>query len=136
MAATFFGRLSDNYSTTRVISVSQDPRFREYGFNKYFFEGNLVLEIHPDAKYMLRPRNMITELLTLGLSYISPIAGARVATGSFFAYSNNRRIEEILNACYQIGDRVKEKIQSGYSHEQIIRHLKQLQTSDMVHVSR
>jgi len=116
LVATFFGRVVDNYSTVRVLSESQDPRFKEYGFDDYIFETNPQMDAHPDVTYLLKPKNFIPELIYLGLSYASPMIGSFTATGSFFAYSNNGRIEEIIDTGYKVGDLVKAKLQDTISN--------------------
>lgn len=119
-------KISDYYTSPRVRELTEDPRFKEYGIDKYVIEKNISLPGHPTKKEFFNTKQKIIQTLLLITSAILPGIGHGIGATTPIVYENNRAVYKRIKKAFEIGDEVKEKIEAGLSEEQIKRHLNEL----------
>lgn len=62
-------RLLDHYSTYRLAVMMQDPRFTEYGFNRFVYELNPNLDPYPKPSDLISASSIALDVLFSTISY-------------------------------------------------------------------
>ena len=112
----------DALSTLPAVEKIQDQRFREYGFDEFFYEGNALVKPHPTVEDITR-NTCFTAPLLGGLTYVYPPAVGFYIPSLLPLAGNNLRNKDIMTKGYVLGDKVKEMIEQGKSEEDINRFL-------------
>lgn len=131
LGSMLLNRILDKYSTWQVVKSMQDPRFKGYGFNKFFYEVNPNLSIHPTLTELFKPKMLVSESLGIAVSYFLPSFGYGFGFSAPALYLRNMRIANALEIGYSIGDKVKEKLSQGFGEQQTRDYLKNITIADL-----
>ena len=117
------GRMLDNYSTLKFAKTFEDPRFEEYGFNRFILEGNSNLPAYPKPSDTLSLRNLTNETLAVLFGTANIPWGLELGWQGVNVFFNNMKIDYALRLAMQIGDEVKDRISKGHTDDQIRHYL-------------
>ncbi len=122
-ATALTGRALDEYSTIVFSRTMQDPRFKEYGLDKFFGEQNAILPIHPKKSDILNLENLSREALVVGLGTVCIPLGMAIGTLGLDAFFHNLRGNYLMHVAMDIGDQVKHRLAHGHTEGQIMEYL-------------
>lgn len=121
----FSARTVDIMSTLAFAKYFNDPRFREYGLDNYFFEANPTIGKHPSERKVALIGG-ITALVAGYAGWKLPWAGRNfIGSVPFLAHSNYRGAHAIKSSL-EIGDQVEELIQLGKDRDYIVNFLQSM----------
>ena len=124
-------RLCDDYSTLDFITLMEDPRFIEYGFNQYFAETNKRLGYRPGRYDLISKRTLFEDLGMICISVLVPPVGIAFGFSAPVIYANNTSISNTIAIGYRIGDQVKEKIKESWADQQIKEYIRKITPNDL-----
>ena len=131
LGGMLLNRIVDNYSTRKVIRIMSDPRFKAYGFDKFIYERNPNLSIHPSVSELFKPKLLLFEGAGIVVSYFWPLLGYGFGFGAPAIYIHNMGIADALEIGYVVGDKIKEKLQQSATDQQIKDYLKNVTSADL-----
>jgi len=112
-------------STYRGIDPTEDPRFKEYGFDVYFMESNIFLPQIPSTIDLLIHALIFIPFTGIGGWAIPPLfTGYLAMTPSI--YNSNVHTGLVIQKMLDVGDEIKGMLNQGKSEEEIRKYLRDL----------
>ena len=124
-------RILDDFSTIKFARTMGDPRFREYGLDKYNGESNNTLPMHPTPKDIMSRTSLSRDALYITLGTICLPIGFMSIGRIPVVFYDNLRGDHIMKLSMRIGDEVKARINDGYTDGQIINYLNTLKQTGL-----
>lgn len=122
IGAFLAARVVDVISTLENAKHMENPKFKEYGLDNYFYEQNRMLPASPSQVDVIAG-NIKDLPLVVPLAYAAPFAG-RTYMGLVPGITiNNLKIAQTIGMGINIGDSVKNMISEGKNQDDIFRYL-------------
>ena len=102
----------DLESTINFAAPMQDPRFKEYGLDKYLGEQSILYGEHPDPEDIRRTRSQLQPFL-IAFGFAIPALGRGYLGGSPFIALDNADYRRIIEKSIELGDGVKMVLGNG-----------------------
>lgn len=120
--SAFPAREIDSLSTMVFATQMQDKRFKEYGFDDYLKERNMVIPSNPTIEDVIKA-NLITLPVLIAASWAAPAIGRGYLGMSPFVAKHNLTFAAVIAKSLSLGDSVKDLINKGEGAEQIAQFL-------------
>ncbi len=117
------GKIIDYLSTHIAVKQTEEPRFKEYGLDTYFYEMNFLHSPHPSTKELITRGTVITALMAY-VSWVFPFIGRGYLGMTPAIAVNNVNIGKQILSSLELGDKVKAMISQGKDEQDITFYLK------------
>lgn len=115
-------RMIDSLSTMVFATQMQDPRFKEYGFESYLAENNIIIPPNPTIDDVIKA-NLLTMPLLVAASWAAPAIGRGYLGMSPFVAKNNLAFASLIGKSLSLGGEVKNVINHGGGPEVVAQFL-------------
>lgn len=117
------GKIIDYISTYIAVKQVEDPRFKEYGLDTYFYEQNFFHSPHPSAKELVTRGTLFAALMAY-VSWNFPFIGRGYLGMTPAIALNNGNVAKKIFYSFEFGNRVEAMISQGKNEQQIKSYLK------------
>lgn len=124
-------RVVDIGISMKVAKEMEDPRFKEYGLDKVYYEMSPLLKKSPRVKDYLKSELLLLNVALGALAFtFAPNLGYGLGAGTPQTYLNNRNIRKQIILSKNMGDAVKSRIREGDSRPNILSFLSSLKNDE------
>lgn len=116
--AALAGKGFDLSSTADAASVMADPRFREYGFDRYVSENSVLSSRTPTSRDIALQGSLSTAFLAFG-GTILPVFGSGYLFASEAIARHNEQVAAYVTTAMDLGDRVAGYLRMGLDDHEI-----------------
>jgi hypothetical protein len=120
------GSIADDHISDKTFELFNDPRFKEYGFERLWREENGTLPSHPTKKEASSRKQKTLKIIGGIVSTVIPPFGHTMLAMSALAYENNYTANKRIEMGFEIGDEVDKMIKIGKSEDDIKIYLESL----------
>lgn len=120
------GSIADGHISDKTFELFNDPRFKEYGFEKLWKEVNGTLPPHPTKKQGSSKAQKTLKAIGGIVSTIIPPIGHTMLVMSALAYENNYTVNKRIQKGFEIGNDVDRMIKDGKNEDDINIYLESL----------